>query len=174
MPRPTTKPATKKPVAKKAVAKKPAAAKTSTSKTSVSKKVPVAKKSPVAGTGAVERSPKEIARALAPFFLLPPEETSTGWTLCLTDGESPADVFEEEGHSGNGYSWEALALSVMKAMPRKTSRSITFDSEAGTFVAMCGKPEPLLVLGEALVTLLRDEKSLRKAIRAVPESAWDD
>jgi hypothetical protein len=88
--------------------------------------------------------------------------------------DSPIELFEEEGHSGNGYAWDSVARIAMKGMPRAQVRTISFGSEAGTFVAYGEQLEPLVALGHALVALLRDEDALRKAIRAVPEDDWDD
>jgi hypothetical protein len=122
---------------------------------------------------ATDGVPEDLALELAPFFLLPPERAPRPWNLCLADAFSPADLFEEEGHSGNGYSWDAIARSVMAARGIDAT-TVTFDSEAGTFVAECPHRDVLLALGRALVALLRDPEALRDAIGSVPEGDWDD
>jgi hypothetical protein len=147
----TAKKAAKKPAAKKPAAKQPA------------------KKAPAR---AAEPSGDE-RQAIAPFFLVEPDEPGGRYDLCLADAYSPVELFEEEGRSGNGYAWDSVAR-VALAQLGIDAETIDFDSEAGTFVALSHSRDNLLVLGRKLAALLRDEPALRKAIRSVPEDDWDD
>jgi len=162
------KPAAQKPAARKPATKKPAAKKPAAKKPAASRKRALVK------SGA---SPKaavlETDRTFAPFVLLSPSEHSDSWTLLLADAYSPADTFEEQGHSGNGYSWDSVARVALRDFPEHVA-TIEFDSEAGTFVAMSEDKASLVALGGALKRLLDDEEALRTAIRAVPEDDWDD
>ncbi|MFO0553611.1 MAG: Imm51 family immunity protein [Polyangiaceae bacterium] len=162
----TKKPAAKKPAAKKPAAKKPAAKKPAAKKPAAKK--PAAKK-PAAKKPAAKKKP---VNELEPFFLLPPESEGP-FNLCLADVDSP-EVFEDEGHSGSGYAWDSIARMAMKDWPEAKKALVSFDSEAGTFVALADTSEPLEELGKALLGLIRDEDALRATIRAVPEDDWDD
>jgi hypothetical protein len=162
---PAKKPTAKKTTARK-VAKKPAAKKVAASKpAAAAKKLAVKAKQGV--------SP-EHRQAVAPLYLVEPGESYEHWTLCLADSESPIDLFEEEGHSGNGYAWDSVARIAMKGLADGLARGIDFNSEGGTFVAESTELAALLELGRALAAMLRDQESLRVAIRAVPEDDWDD
>jgi hypothetical protein len=110
---------------------------------------------------------------LTPLFLMAPREPRRHWTLCLSDAHSPIELFESEGHSGNGYSWDSVARVAM-AERGIDGGAIRFDSEGGTFVAQSESRDVLIALGRALVGLLGDESALRNAIRAVPGEDWDD
>jgi len=118
-------------------------------------------------------TPTEASKALAPLFLVDPEGEGP-WSLCLSDSESPVELFEEEGHSGNGYAWDSVARIAMRGLSQPDRDAIEFGSEAGTFVALCSAEGPLLNLGIELAKLLRDDEALRLAIRSVPEEDWDD
>lgn len=178
-PRPATKkpkkPVSKKPAPKKPVSKKPAA------KRSPSKK-PVAKRPPTKNPAAKkvqERAPAATkpevapAAAIAPLYLVEPAAPYTHWMLCLADTHSPIDLFEEEGHSGNGYAWDSVARVTIERA-KLPAAGIDFNSEGGTFVAESDSRDALVGLGRELASLLRDPEALRQAIRAVPEDDWDD
>ena len=115
---------------------------------------------------------KTSLTALAPLFFLEPHAPHTHWTLCLSDGDSPIELFEDEGHSGNGYSWDSVARIAI-AQRHLDADAIRFGSEGGTFVAQSDSLDTLVALAEALLALLRDEAALRAAIRAVPADDWD-
>lgn len=159
------KPPAKKPAAKKTAAKKPAPQKPAAKRPPPRK--PAAKKPPAKETSA------DPAAAIAPLYLVEPGATYTHWTLCLADTHSPIDLFEEEGHSGNGYAWDSVARVVIERA-KLSAAGIDFNSEGGAFVAQGESRDALIALGRALASLLRDPKALRSAIRAVPEDDWDD
>jgi hypothetical protein len=164
----------KKPAAKKVVAKKPARKKPSTKKPAAKKpaaKKPATKKQAAKKQAAMD--PADQAAAMAPLYLIEPNAPHTHWTLCLADTHSPIELFEEEGHSGNGYAWDSVARVTIKRA-KLSAAGIDFDSEGGTFVALGESRDALIALGRELASLLRDPDSLRRAIRAVPENDWDD
>jgi hypothetical protein len=133
-----------------------------------------AAKAPAKKAPARARKPAGDERqAIAPFFLVEPDEAGGRYDLCLADAYSPLELFEEEGHSGNGYAWDSVARVAIAELGID-AEGIDFDSEAGTFVALSHSRDNLLTLGSALAALLRDERALRKAIRSVPEDDWDD
>jgi hypothetical protein len=162
------KPAAKKPAAKKAAAKKPAAkkpaAKMAAPRKLAAPRPPAAQAAP-AVPGTID--------AFKPFVLMAPNEHSTKWSLFLADAHSPVDLFEEEGHSGNGYAWDSVARVAMTTFPDHRD-AIEFNSEAGTFVAESEEKAALIALGAALLRLLENEAELRTVIRSVPEDDWDD
>ena len=92
----------------------------------------------------------------------------------LADFDSPIEVFEAEGHSGNGYAWDSVARVSCGALDEKQRAALEFNSEAGTFVVLCEQKDALEKLAQSLVGLLRDHEALRAAIRAVPDDDWDD
>lgn len=126
-------------------------------------------------------SSAEAPDPIAPLYLVehtdddgPRAADAWRWSLCLSDSDSPVEVFEEVGHTGSGYAWDSVARIAMASLTQSHREAIEFDSEAGTFVAVSALAEPLIALGTELAKLLRDDEALRRAIRAVPEEDWDD
>jgi hypothetical protein len=169
----TKKPATKKPAAKKPAAKRPAPNRPGLEKLAPRK--PGTKKTAKRSTAKPPRTKPSAGaqQTIAPLFLVEPHAPGADFSLCLADAHSPIELFEEEGHSGNGYAWGSVARVALADLGID-EESIRFDSEAGTFVAISPSREEVEALGRALAALLRDEEALRRAIRAVPEDDWDD
>ena len=158
-PRGTTK-KPRKPAAKRTAAQTPGT------------KKPAAKRPPTRRLAA-KKPAADVAAAIAPLYLIEPNAPSNHWTLCLADTHSPIELFEEEGHSGNGYAWDSVARVTLKRA-KLSAAGVDFDSEGGTFVALGESRDSLIALGRELASLLRDPEALRRAIRAVPEDDWDD
>lgn len=169
--KPAPKNVGKKPAAKQKAARKPAAKKPATKKPLARPAAP----RPVAPNAGTPPGPKtpDTLDAFRPFVLVPPDEESPRWSLLLADAHSPADLFEAEGHSGNGYAWDSVARVAMTAFPEHRD-AIAFNSEAGTFVAESEEKAAVIALGAALLRLLENEAELRTVIRSVPEEDWDD
>lgn len=110
--------------------------------------------------------------SLEPFSII--ETTPGAFSLLLRNLDTLASAFEAAGHTGNGYSWQALAQHVLDSDLPELVERIEFDSEADMFCAFATDRGSLERLGEHLATLARHPKSLTKAIAAVPSSAWDD
>lgn len=115
-----------------------------------------------------------LERLIAPLKLLPPDPPYSHWTLMLSDADSPADVFEDEGHSGNGYSWDSVARACWGELTEAEHALLEFDSEAGMFVVLCEDEDLMARLAPSLARLLHDHDALRDVIRSVPEDDWDD
>jgi hypothetical protein len=152
---------------------KPAAKKSAPAKKAAKPSAKTAKKKPPAAPARAAKPSGDERQAIAPFFLVEPDEPGARYDLCLADAYSPLELFEEEGHSGNGYAWDSVARVALGELGID-AETIDFDSEAGTFVALSHSRDNLVTLGRALAALLRDERALRKAIRSVPEEDWDD
>lgn len=110
--------------------------------------------------------------SLEPLFL---DETSPGkFSLLLRDLDTWSARFEAEGHSGNGYSWEAVARQLVESSLSDLEEKIEFDSEADMFCAYGADRGALEKLGELLAEAARTPKKLAKLISSVPPSLWDD
>jgi hypothetical protein len=102
-------------------------------------------------------------------------ETSPGkYSLILREPDVCAVVFEAAGHSGNGYSWEAVARHLLENELEPIADPIDLDSEADLFCASGPNRKVLERLGERLAELARHPKRLAKVVAAVPPWAWDD
>ena len=110
--------------------------------------------------------------SLDPLIL---DETSPGvFSLLLRDLDSFSSTFEAAGHTGNGYSWEAVALHVLESSLSELEEKIEFDSEADMFCATSEDRAALAQLGEVLAEASRSPKRLANLIAAVPPTLWDD
>jgi Immunity protein 51 len=103
------------------------------------------------------------------------EETSPGtFSLLLRDLDMVSAAFEAAGHSGNGYSWEAVARHIVESSLSELEDRIEFDSEADMFCATSADCDALAKLGGELAEGAQSRKRLAKLIASVPASLWDD
>ena len=110
--------------------------------------------------------------SLEPLLLA---ETSPGtFSLLLRDLDSFSPSFEAAGHSGNGYSWEAVARHVLESSLPEAEERVEFDSEADMFCAHGADREALEQLGTIVADAARSPKRLAKLIATVPPALWDD
>jgi hypothetical protein len=110
--------------------------------------------------------------SLEPLLL---DETSPGvFNLLLRDLDSFSPVFESAGHSGNGYSWEAVARHVLESSLSEFEEVIALNSEADMFCAHGRDRDALEQLGAVLADAARSPKGLKKLIATVPKTLWDD
>jgi hypothetical protein len=110
--------------------------------------------------------------SLDPFIL---DETSPGvFSLLLRDLDVVSRAFENAGHTGNGYSWEAVARHVLESTLAELAERIEFDCEADMFCAVSADRDALAKLGSVLANGVRSQKELAKLIASVPPSLWDD
>src|SRR5471030_1639631 len=98
----------------------------------------------------------------APFILI---DSGKHRSLILSDDQmvSKAEVFEElqdEGWSGNGYDWNALAQVVVAEQMPDLLSELSFDSEAGMFSAG-GSREALERLGQVMASVFHNDESIR-------------
>ncbi|MGI5147720.1 immunity 51 family protein [Plantactinospora sp. CA-294935] len=84
-----------------------------------------------------------------------------------------SDVFQAEGHLGNGYDWTAVARSVVRSDAPELADRLGYDPEAGTFVAYGTDPEALRRLGGLLQAAFHDRAKLATLIRAA-DLDWFD
>ncbi len=93
------------------------------------------------------------------------------FSLCLDDSRMPElALFNERGLSGNGYTWEAVADSLVRVRRPELTNGLNYDSEAGMFVALGTRPV-LVALAQLLQEALDDHQLLKAAIDAAdPDS----
>ncbi|WP_042382228.1 immunity 51 family protein [Streptacidiphilus melanogenes] len=105
---------------------------------------------------------------LEPLVLFEYDHRPGTYCLMLSDSDmGPADdVFEECGQYGNGYGWEGVARSALRVRAPELTDRISFDSEAGTFVAHGDDPEALGRLGALLQEAWQDGSVLKQFIEA--------
>jgi hypothetical protein len=109
---------------------------------------------------------------MAPLTLV---ETSPGsFSLLFRDLDSASGAFVAAGHSGNGYSWQALARHMLESALSDVEARIELDSEADMFCAHSDDPEALTRLGKLLAEAAGNPSRLAKLIATVPSTLWDD
>jgi hypothetical protein len=112
---------------------------------------------------------------LDPLVLFEYDHRPGSYCLMMSDSDmGPADdVFEECGQNSNGYGWEGVARSALRVRAPELVDRVSFDSEAGTFVAHAEDPEVLRSLGALLQRAWQDESLLRQFIEA-GDPEWFD
>ena len=102
-------------------------------------------------------------------------ETSPGrFSLLLRDLDAWERVFEAANHTGNGYSWEAIALHLIESTMSEIGDKIVLDSESDMFCANSSDRGALEALGAILAEAARSSKRLSKLIASVPPTLWID
>ena len=93
------------------------------------------------------------------------------YSLCLDDNHMPQlALFEDRGLAGNGYTWQAIAESLVRLRRPELRNGLNYDSEAGMFVALGTRPT-LVGLAHLLHEALDDQGLLRAAVEAAdPDS----
>jgi hypothetical protein len=104
---------------------------------------------------------------LAPLDLIEYHHKPGTHALILDDSAMAAtmDVFDECGCYGNGYGWEGVARSAVRAHAPEISDRVDYDPEAGMFVARSTDRAALERLGMLLRTALHDRTFLADLIR---------
>jgi hypothetical protein len=88
------------------------------------------------------------------------------YSLCLDDYRMPSvALFDERGLQGGGYTWEAIADSLMRLRRPELVSGVSYDTESSMFVAMGTRPT-MLALAHLLQEALNDEALLRAAVDA--------
>ena len=105
---------------------------------------------------------------LDPLVLFEYDHRPGSYCLMLSDTDmGPADdVFEECGQYGNGYGWQGVAMSALRLRTPELADRVSFDSEAGTFVAHAEDPDALRSLGALLREAWQDPVVLKQFIEA--------
>ncbi|MET7458643.1 immunity 51 family protein [Streptomyces sp. NPDC005574] len=97
------------------------------------------------------------------------------YCLMLSDNHmvEVEDVFDECGQYGNGYGWEGVARSAVRACAPELVDRFSYDSEAGTFVAHGEDADALRRLGRLLCEAFRSRSVLKEFIEA-GDPEWFD
>ncbi len=98
--------------------------------------------------------------AYAPFIFVEGEKSCS---LLLSDDRmwEKCPVFEElEGWAGDSYDWTSVARTVIAEELPKLEDAVSFDSEAGTFVAY-GPRDAIHSLAGVMHTVFHDDVRLR-------------
>ncbi|WP_035795976.1 Imm51 family immunity protein [Kitasatospora mediocidica] len=87
---------------------------------------------------------------------------SGSYGLLLTDNAMVAlsDEFEARGRWSNGYGWEFVARSAVDAYAPEIAERLSYDCEAGMFVARSGDLEALRLLAVLVSTTFHDRVRL--------------
>ena len=93
------------------------------------------------------------------------------YSLCFDDYAMPAmPLFEQLGLQGGGYTWEAVVRTLVKLRHPDLASQLTYDSEAGMFVAI-GPRQALVTVARLIQAAIGDPLVLRTAIeRADPDT----
>lgn len=85
-------------------------------------------------------------------------------SLCFDDFRMPqVPLFESRGLQGGGYTWEAVVSSLVKLKRPDLQSDLTYDSEAGMFVAL-GNRESLKAVATLIQKAISDPALLRDAV----------
>jgi Immunity protein 51 len=89
------------------------------------------------------------------------------YSLMLTaeDMVPVMDTFEEYDYYGNGYGWEGVARSAVRAHAPNLTDLLDYDPEGDTFVAVSNDPDALRRLGALLRRALREPDFLEQLLR---------
>ncbi|MEV7778773.1 immunity 51 family protein [Kitasatospora sp. NPDC088351] len=106
--------------------------------------------------------------SFAPLTFFEYDHRPGTYCLLLSDGWMPEadDVFEAAGHDAGGYGWEGVARSAIRERAPELAGRISFDSEAGMFVAYGDDADALRALGALLREACRDRALLRELVEA--------
>lgn len=86
------------------------------------------------------------------------------FSLCFDDFRMPSvPLFESRGLQGGGYTWEAVVSSLVKLKRPDLEPDLTYDSEAGMFVAL-GSRESLKGVATLIQKAIADPALLRDAV----------
>ncbi|MDH6133618.1 hypothetical protein P3T37_003014 [Kitasatospora sp. MAA4] len=98
----------------------------------------------------------------APLTLIEYDHDPGSYGLLLTDDAmvAVADEFEARGRRSNGYGWESVARSAVDAYAPEIGERLTYDCEAGMFVARSNDFEALRLLGVLVSTAFHDRARL--------------
>jgi hypothetical protein len=106
--------------------------------------------------------------ALEPLTFFEYDHKPGHYCLLLSDTHLVAllDVFEACGQYGNGYGWAGVARSAIRSRAPELEDRVSFDPEAGMFVAYGEDAEALRSLGLLLREAWQDRSVLAELIRA--------
>ncbi|WP_354644376.1 immunity 51 family protein [Kitasatospora camelliae] len=111
----------------------------------------------------------------APLVFFEYDHKPGTYCLMLSDHHMVAveEVFDACGQYGNGYGWEGVARSALRARAPQLADRLSFDPEAGMFVAHGRDADALRALGALLREAWHDREVLRVFIET-GEPEWFD
>lgn len=83
-------------------------------------------------------------------------------------------IFERNGYSGNGYSWEGHITQILEKIDKELLNHIEFDSEAGAFYAYADSKNTQQKFVSILSPIFTDLKKLEKYISSADRKRIDD
>jgi hypothetical protein len=113
---------------------------------------------------------------IEPLRLFEYDHDPGNYCLMLSDDHMVGvmEVFDEVGHYGNGYNWEAVARQALRAHAPEYVGMLDYDPEAGTFVAYGTNREALQRLGELLAKAYHEREFLEQLLRDAEDDWFDD
>ncbi|MBR1736362.1 MAG: hypothetical protein IJ736_05030 [Firmicutes bacterium] len=115
-----------------------------------------------------ERQEKE-RKELEPFTYF--RENNKFYIILEIDGEYRKEIFEQFGYNGTGDDWEELAkYYIAKNMP-ELLEMVEFDSESGTFVALCRKGKPFKKFLKEFKNACEDDETMSEMLGNVLKSS---
>jgi len=114
----------------------------------------------------------EDRKTYAPLSIYEHGDEPGVYTLLFSDDHmvDVADVFEEVGRTGGGYSWADVAIVLMQTRAPEIEDMIEMDPEAGTFTAT---GEDLECLQQLAVLMVEAFRSRKKLARLAEEAPWE-
>jgi hypothetical protein len=111
----------------------------------------------------------------APLVFFEYDHRPGTYCLMLSDAHMVGveDVFEECGQYGNGYGWEGVAKSAVRSRAPELADRLSFDPEAGMFVAYGEDADALKTLGGLLRDAFHDRATLKELIES-GDPEWFD
>ncbi|MEV7929280.1 MULTISPECIES: immunity 51 family protein [unclassified Kitasatospora] len=111
----------------------------------------------------------------APLILSAYDHEPESYYLMLTDDAMVAveDEFEACGQYGNGYGWAGVARAAVLAHAPEVSERLTYDPEAGMFIARSRDLDALQRLAALLSQAFHDRARLAELIRGVDPDDFD-
>ena len=83
-------------------------------------------------------------------------------------------IFEKNGYSGNGYSWEGHITQILEKIDKELLNHIDFDPEAGAFYAYADSEGTQQKFVDILYPIFNDLEKLGEYIKSADRSRIDD
>ena len=111
----------------------------------------------------------------APLILSEYDHEPESYYLMLTDDAmvTVEDEFAAYGQYGNGYGWAGVARSAVHAHAPEVAERLSYDPEAGMFIARSSDLEALQRLAALLSEAFHDRARLAELIRGGDSEDFD-
>ena len=84
-------------------------------------------------------------------------------SLLFSDFDGYSDYIENRSGHGGGYSWESMVKATLEIFNRDL-QSISYDSEAGMFVAVSNNKHELKIISQTIRDLMGSPELMDRAI----------